>query len=65
MGAMSNPLTLEVTIRMSVDRDLYDGKDDGGICHLARMDTNEIRNRPWDSVTVRVAEKKELPSETR
>lgn len=60
---MPSPIELEVTIRITVERDLYDGRDDDGIRLKMATDTNEIRNRPWDAVSVRVVEPLEKEAE--
>lgn len=52
---MPNPLALEVTIRITVDRNPF-GRADERICDLVDRHENEIRTRLWDSVSVRVAE---------
>lgn len=52
---MPNPLVLEVTIRITVDRDWFEGLDDNQICNA--MDEAEmIMASEWDAVSVRVAE---------
>ena len=52
---MPNPLTLEVTITMTVDRAEYADMTDEQICETVKNNGRQIEESVWDTVCVRVA----------
>lgn len=60
---MPNPLTLEVTILITVQRSDYECMSDDMIRGEVEYGQAAIYNCDWDSVSVRVAEPKETSSD--